>query len=151
MFLTFFVSAIVFTDQLTKLFVRKNLGLGESVPIIRNFLNITRVQNRGAAFGLIPDQHLLLFFVTVLVIIVIYFWVRRLTQTSVRIALGLILGGAIGNLLDRMFVGTVTDFLDFHIWPVFNVADSAIVVGAVILVWVSFFSQSKYLNSKALG
>jgi len=151
LFLTFFVSAIVFTDQLTKLFVRKNLGLGESVPIIRNFLNITRVQNRGAAFGLIPDQHLLLFFVTVLVIIVIYFWVRRLTQTSVRIALGLILGGAIGNLLDRMFVGTVTDFLDFHIWPVFNVADSAIVVGAVILVWVSFFSQSKYLNSKALG
>ncbi|MDO8886477.1 signal peptidase II [Candidatus Oleimmundimicrobium sp.] len=124
-------------DQLTKLYIRQNFSVGESAPVIDNIFHITYVQNNGAAFGLIPNQQTVLFFITffVILIIAVFSIISRPKEISMQLALGLILGGAVGNLLDRLLIGTITDFLDFRIWPVFNVADSAIVIGTIILLW----------------
>ena len=137
---------MVLIDQITKLYVRKSLNVGESIPVIDNMFYITHVRNRGAAFGLMPDQHLILFFMTLFIVIIIllFYFLRRPKEVSIQLALGLVLGGAVGNILDRLFVGAVVDFLDFRIWPVFNIADSAIVIGTIILLW----SIKTGINSK---
>jgi len=140
-----FIAGIVFfIDQLTKLFIRQNFQIGESIPVVNNFFHITRVQNRGAAFGLMPEQHLLLILVALFVVVflALYFWRKQPKGILMRISLGTILGGAVGNLTDRLFIGNVTDFLDFCIWPVFNIADSAIVVG-IVLILVSLFKKPR--------
>ncbi len=138
--------SMVLIDQITKLYVRKSLNVGESIPVIDNMFYITHVRNRGAAFGLMPDQHLILFFMTLFIVIIIllFYFLRRPKEVSIQLALGLVLGGAVGNILDRLFVGAVVDFLDFRIWPVFNIADSAIVIGTIILLW----SIKTGINSK---
>jgi signal peptidase II len=123
--------------MITKRLVEAGLAVGESLPIIKDVFHLTRVANPGAAFGLLPDGTLFLAAVTAVVVVVILWMGPRLAGDSrlLRLALGLELGGAVGNLVDRLRAGLVTDFLDFRVWPVFNVADSAIVVGALLLLW----------------
>jgi len=124
-------------DRLTKFLVTKNLILNQSVPVIKGIFNLTLVHNRGAAFGILKNQTLFLIFTSIFAIILIYFSLRGNKHNKLYIvSLSLILAGAISNLIDRLFFGYVIDFLDFRIWPVFNVADSSITIGAILVGWL---------------
>ncbi|MFH1031277.1 MAG: signal peptidase II [Chloroflexota bacterium] len=138
-FFPFFL--VVAADQLTKFWVRAH-PLGETIYQF-GFLRITRIQNTGAAFGLFPNYSFILTvvdFIAIALILVILLWSRFsfLNKRLSKLALGLILGGTIGNLLDRLRFGSVTDFIDVGFWPVFNIADSALTVGIIILAYSLF-------------
>ena len=126
--------AVFILDQLTKGAIRAMLLPGESVPK-DTWVRLTHVTNTGAAFGLFPNQSIFLLVTTVIGVaaILLYYLNPPVRSHVLTMALGLQLGGAMGNLLDRLRLGYVTDFLDFRVWPVFNLADSAIVVGVTIL------------------
>ena len=129
---------VVIADQLTKSWIRANLLPGESFPEIGN-LTITHIQNTGAAFGLFPNQTILLTIIAIAGLVVILFFFRYLPQSILSsVTLGLIIGGDLGNLTDRIRLGQVTDFIYVRLWndvywPAFNVADSAITVGVIAL------------------
>ena len=135
--LIFFVIAglMIVLDQLTKYLVRANLALGESVPE-EGPLRITYVTNTGAAFGILQGQTLFLVVTTFfgLAAILLYYLYPPMEHGVLRLALGLQLGGAVGNLADRVRLGRVTDFIDVGPWPAFNVADSSILVGVFIII-----------------
>jgi signal peptidase II len=125
-------------DRLTKVLAERRLAGRPPLDLIPGVLSLTYTTNSGGAFGLARSAPLVFAGATVVVAGVIVVASRRLTRLPVAIALGLILGGALGNLTDRVIHGSglsggVTDFVDLHVWPVFNLADSAIVVGAVVL------------------
>jgi signal peptidase II len=138
------------------------MRLHESIPVIQGFFNITYVRNPGAAFGFLADASPLfrsIFFVAVTVLAIIlvvhYIWKSRAEEPFLTFALALILAGAVGNLIDRVRLGEVIDFLDVYIgsyhWPAFNVADSAISVGAVILfIELTRRVSEKQADSKGL-
>ena len=124
-------------DQLTKFVVRQTLEWHYSWPY-HGFFRFTHVQNTGSAFGLFQGYNLPLLFVSLVGVVVLAYIYRSQEQPSLlmRISIALMLGGAVGNLLDRILQGHVTDFIDIGPWPVFNLADSAIVVGLCIMAWV---------------
>jgi signal peptidase II len=132
---------VVIVDQVTKRLAEDRLRGQRSVPLVDDVLRLTYVENRGAAFGLLQDQTTFFVFVGILVIGVIAASYRYLPRSGflLHLALGLQLGGAIGNLIDRIRQGYVVDFVDFgyrsNWWPVFNAADSAIVVGVALLAF----------------
>ena len=129
---------VFFLDQLTKFLVTKTLLLNQSQPIIKGILHFTLIHNRGAAFGILKNQINLFIFTSISAIILIYFNLKNTKNKELSLysaSLSLILAGALGNLIDRLFLGYVVDFLDFRIWPVFNIADSAITIGAIFLGW----------------
>jgi signal peptidase II len=140
---------VIIADQLTKVWIVGHFAIFESRVIIPGLFNLTYLTNKGAAFGLLNGNYGIwrqVFFVAVafIVFIGLIIALRRLRGQGriYSFALGLIAGGAIGNLLDRLRLGAVVDFLDFyyhgHHWPAFNVADSAITVGVALLVWQEF-------------
>ena len=145
-------------DQLSKTWVVKNLGFTDRIPVIDGFFYLTHVRNPGAAFSLFADAPEAIrapfFIVTTLIalgLIVSFF--RKLSPRDrlAALALGLILGGAVGNLIDRLIYGEVVDFLHLRLWsgyswPDFNVADSSIVVGVALLVLELFASESESLS-----
>jgi signal peptidase II len=135
MLLFLLAGIILILDQSSKFMICRAMTLNESIPVVRNVFHLTYIQNKGAAFGLFPCQTLFFIIVTLLVISLIIFFYKRMSGNRVLMswALGFILGGAVGNLIDRIRLQAVIDFLDFRIWPVFNLADSAITVGAIIL------------------
>ena len=129
-------------DQITKFVIRQNLALGESIPREGTF-RITHTSNTGSAFGLFTDQTLFLIlasFVGIAILLLVY---RNATFPSflLRLSLSMQLGGAVGNLVDRVRVGSVTDFIQLGFWPVFNVADASIVIGISILAWLFLFTR----------
>jgi signal peptidase II len=145
---------VLVLDQVTKWWIRQTVQLYESIPVIESIFHITHVRNAGGAFGLFRDAAQAFrvpFFliVSVVAIGVLIAFVRRVSaeQRLLLAALGAIVGGACGNFVDRVMAGAVTDFLDFQIrgyhWPAFNVADSGITVGMVILVAYSFFVEEE--------
>lgn len=127
-------------DQLTKALVRGSLSVGESVPA-EGFFRLTHVTNSGAIFGLFPNQVVVMTGASLVgIAVLLYFYhVNAGGDWRVRAALGLLLGGAVGNLLDRLLLGKVTDFLDVGAWPVFNLADSSIVTGVIMLAVAYLF------------
>jgi signal peptidase II len=146
--IVFFFTAllVIVADQVTKALVRSSLSIGESIPET-GWVRITHATNTGASFGLFQGQST--FFVIVSMIgvaaILAYslFFYRRfplLDRMWGRVGLGLVMGGAAGNLVDRLRFGRVTDFIDFSFWPAFNVADSATVVGVIILAATLLFT-----------
>lgn len=140
------VLAVIFLDQLTKFLAVNNLPLGGSLAVLPGVFHMTLVHNTGAAFGLLKGQVPLFIAFSVLAVILICSNLRcrgwsRFSFYS--IALALILAGAAGNLIDRWRLGYVIDFLDFRVWPVFNIADSAITIGAVLLGWVILKPKNK--------
>jgi signal peptidase II len=138
------VLAVLSLDQLTKFFISRNLSLNESIPLLKGVFHITLIYNRGAAFGILKNQLALFVATAIIAIILIYFNLRQAKEIRMQsVALSLILAGAIGNLIDRLFLGHVVDFLDFRIWPVFNFADSAITVGAILLGYSILRSSNK--------
>lgn len=135
------IITVVAVDQLTKLWVTSSLFLGESRPE-EGILRLTHVANEGVIFGISMPQPLALVFPILLVIAAIFLFFRYTVLESgfTTIGLGLVVGGSIGNLIDRFRLGHVTDFIDLRLWgdyhwPAFNVADSAIVVGTVMIVF----------------
>lgn len=129
--------AVLVLDRLTKLAVQAWLPLGHSRPVLGRLLAITHAQNTGAAFSLgvgLGNLFLALELVAVGVILYLY---RRVPpgELWMRLAMGMVLGGALGNAIDRVLSSAVTDFIDLGWWPVFNLADAGIVVGALILFW----------------
>ena len=137
------VTVVVFTDRFSKIYFSKTLALGESWPVIRNILHMTLVHNTGIAFGLFKNQGIVFIIIPIIAIVLLAFniyYYRSNKEDLSRmyiVAFSLILGGAIGNLIDRITFGYVIDFIDFRIWPVFNVADSAITIGAGIILLVT--------------
>jgi signal peptidase II len=141
---------IVVLDQLTKQWVSSSFSYGESLELLP-FLNLTLVHNMGAAFSFLSDaggwQRWFFAIVSLIVSVVLIFWLSRLParQYLLATALALVLGGAIGNLWDRVFLGYVVDFIDIfyqkHHWPAFNIADTSITVGAILLILESLFSS----------
>lgn len=145
LFLSILVAGVVL-DQISKFLVVRTIPLGEQIPVIEGFFNLVFIYNRGAAFGLFSNlspQFAWIFFIitTSLVLgVVAYLWWRLPgDQTLAAVGFSLIFAGAVGNLIDRIRLGQVIDFLDFHIgryhWPAFNVADSLVCVGAGFLLW----------------
>jgi signal peptidase II len=132
----FIVVFICFLDQLSKFCVERFVLQGSSIPVIKNIFHVTLVYNTGAAFGMFNRYPYLFIAVAVLAIVLIsYFLAQRSwrMRTLEKVALCFILGGTLGNLIDRLRCGCVIDFIDFRIWPVFNLADSFITIGAVML------------------
>jgi len=127
-------------DRITKILAINLLASGEPVNILPGIFNLTLVYNDGTAFGLFKGMNALFIAVAIAVIlfIITYIIKNRIKDRVYLFTLGLVIGGAIGNLFDRIAFGCVVDFLDFRIWPVFNLADSCITIGVVILAWKVF-------------
>lgn len=141
-----FLTALVL-DQIAKQVIRMTMYVGQSINVVGDFARLTYVENRGMAFGIQIGNGTLF---TVLSIIAsigigIYLYFQRNEDKGITISLSLILGGAIGNLIDRILFGRVVDFMDIGIsntrWPVFNVADSAVVIGMFILIITTYLSE----------
>lgn len=136
---------IFLADRLLKILVFSNLNIGDSIPLIPGVVHITPVENTGVAFGLLENLDPLVFiFITFVSIflVIIYFFVKKPSSFLAISALSIICGGALGNLFDRFFYGHVLDFIDLRIWPVFNIADAAISIGAVLL-FVYLFKRER--------
>jgi len=151
-FVTAIAGAILIADQLSKWYIRRTFDLFESIPVIDGFFRITYARNTGGAFSLLADAgdgfRVPFFLIASLIAIAALLLFLRQTHSEQRLllaALAGVLGGALGNLVDRVVAGRVTDFLDFswhgYHWPAFNVADSCITVGVVILVAHSLFAR----------
>ncbi len=136
---------VVLLDRITKWMTATRMDLHESISVLPGFFHLTHVRNTGAAFGLFADSAsewktilLSVFSLLALVVVSVMLWKNSRGMTVSSIGLSLILGGAMGNLWDRLLYGYVVDFFDFYVgsyhWPAFNIADSAIVVGAGLLV-----------------
>ena len=126
--------AVIGFDQLTKYLVRDRMDLGQSIPE-EGFFRLTHTTNTGGAFGLFNNQAFLLAVVAIIGIAILVLYLRYMPPGSklLKAGLGLDLGGAVGNLIDRIHFGEVTDFIDVGCWPVFNLADSSIVVGTILI------------------
>jgi len=145
---------VVLLDRWTKRLVAAHIAMYTHIQVIPGFFRITHTENTGAAFSLFADSPshwktamLITFSVLAMIVVSVLLWKQSRALTMTGIALSLILGGAVGNLWDRVASGRVVDFLLFYVksyqWPVFNLADSAIVVGASLLVLEIIFGQSK--------
>lgn len=124
-------------DRVSKIAVQTYIPLGESRRLANGLLYISHAQNTGAAFSLGASFGNVFLLFAIAATAVILYYNRHVPTREIwtRVALGMVMGGALGNAVDRVVAGSVTDFIDFRIWPVFNLADSAIVVGTAILLW----------------
>jgi signal peptidase II len=149
---------IVLLDQLTKAIIAEKLFVYGDHKVIDGFFNLVYVMNPGAAFGFLAGaseifRYFFFIGITSLAILLTVYYIIKSQQEklSVIISMTLIFGGAVGNLIDRIRVGAVVDFLDFYIgrlhWPAFNVADSAITIGAVLMIWVVVVNRGKAKSS----
>ncbi len=143
---------VVLLDQLTKYLANTGLVYGEALPVLP-FFNLTLTYNPGAAFSFLSDasgwQRWFFVVIALAASVLLIVWLRKLKpqQWLLALALALVLGGALGNLIDRLWLGAVIDFIQLYYrnfyWPAFNVADSAITAGAVLLIWDALFVKSQ--------
>lgn len=147
-------SLVVLLDRLSKLAVSQHISLNEGIDLVPGVFRLTHVQNQGAAFGLFSESPsewkvtmLILFSVAALAVLSTLLWKNGNAMNKTAVALSLVFGGALGNLWDRVANGRVIDFFDFylgsHHWPAFNVADSAIVIGALLLLGEIFLAPQE--------
>lgn len=132
------IAGLVFlVDRLTKIWIVNHFFLGESWAIVPNVFHFTYILNRGAAFGLFINRQSFFLCVAVAVVLFIIIFLRRIRQTSrlMQAGIGLLVGGALGNAYDRWTIQAVIDFIDFRIWPIFNVADIAICIGVALIIY----------------
>src|SRR5690625_1291138 len=141
--------SIIILDQWTKWIVVTKMDVYEQIPIIENFFSITSHRNKGAAWGILQGQMTFFYIITVVVIIGIVFYMQKYARENnfLAVALSLLLGGAIGNFIDRLFRKEVVDFLDFIIFtydfPIFNVADSALTIGVIFVLIITLLEERK--------
>jgi len=149
------VAALVFVlDRLTKEWVAENIPLGTARPIVSDYVRIVHAQNTGAAFGLLPERTTLLSVLSVVAVLAIVYYYRQIASSSslVSATLGMQLGGAFGNLLDRVTQGYVVDFVDVGVGDIrfwaFNVADSSIVVGIILVTAALWYEDHRSATPK---
>ncbi|MBW2981280.1 signal peptidase II [Candidatus Woesearchaeota archaeon] len=132
----FFTALIILiADQLFKFLVLKTIPFQFSIQVIPNIFYLTYIRNYGAAFGLFQNaSNLLLWFSVIVVGVILYIFNKIPKENFPQIMIGLVLGGTLGNLIDRIRFGYVIDFIDFRIWPAFNAADTAITIGVIGLI-----------------
>ncbi|WP_243646728.1 signal peptidase II [Melghiribacillus thermohalophilus] len=141
--------AMIALDQWTKWLIVRHMEIGDQIMLIENFLYITSHRNQGAAWGILQGQMWFFYIVTVIVLVFVIYFLQKYgkEQPLLGVSLGLILGGAIGNFIDRLFRKEVVDFIDVYIfsynYPIFNVADSALVVGVILIVILTFLDEQK--------
>ena len=157
------ILSVVVIDQVTKFVVKKLMNLRESIDIMGDFFQFTYIENPGMAFGLQMENKILFTLLSIGASIVVFIYLYRMRNEKVMLVLALsfIMGGAIGNLIDRLIYGRVVDFLDFEFfdikipdfnflfidfpgfeltrWPIFNIADSSVTIGMIIITWMIFF------------
>jgi len=146
--LVFGIALVLICDRILKFIVPLYLEPGQSAPLVGKAILLTYVQNTGTAFGLFRE-HTFIFVIISLVVIAILLWFALVRPHLLGIspsgdgavAVGFIIGGAIGNLTDRLIFGHVIDFVDFQVWPVFNAADAGIVLGAIVMGWRLIFRK----------
>jgi len=147
-----FILILLTADQLTKVIVAQKIPFLNSKSVIPGFFNLTHIRNRGAIFGFFSQSGSQLIYVMLtlaslvaLVFVVFYFFKTPTSERLMIISLSLILAGALGNLIDRIFRGYVVDFLDFYVkkwhWPSFNIADASITIGAIFIIFIFFFRR----------
>ena len=143
---------IFLLDQFSKFLVRDQLLFWESFPA-EGFFRFTHTFNTGSAFGIFRDQNTPLIWVSILGIgiLMMIYRSQRKPSSLLRLSLGLQIGGALGNLIDRVRLGHVTDFMDVGAWPVFNLADAAIITGLVILAWIFLVADPSNRDDSTLG
>ena len=136
--------AVFVLDQGLKAVVQGAMSPGESIPVIPGFLSITYIRNAGGAFGILGGSQVLLLIGSVVAVgVVLWMLIAGQRSRLATLACGLILGGAAGNLLDRLTTGEVTDYVHFSFWYVFNAADAAITIGVATLLLSTFRMQEK--------
>lgn len=152
----YIIALIVFiADQITKQLIKMNMEIGDAHPVWGNFFAITSHRNEGAAFGILQGQRVFFLIITIIFVIGIFYFLRKMIALGNKLlplALSLMLGGAVGNFLDRAIHGKVVDFLQFnfqfsvfgldvdYIFPIFNVADSGVVVGTILVLFDTLLS-----------
>jgi len=140
---------VIAVDQFTKWLVVHKMEIYEQIPIINDFFYLTSHRNPGAAWGILQNQMIFFYIVTVIVLAGVIYYLHTYARRNRKLSIGLslILGGAIGNFIDRLFHKEVVDFLDFIIfkydYPIFNIADSALVIGVILVIIVTFLDEKK--------
>ncbi|MGG3845714.1 signal peptidase II [Aeribacillus composti] len=141
---------VIALDQWTKWLIVKNMEIGESIEIINGFLYITSHRNKGAAWGILQNQMLFFYVITIIVVLAIIYYMQKYAKQNAMlgVALSLMLGGAIGNFIDRLFRKEVVDFIHTYIFgynfPIFNIADSSLTIGVILLfIYFLFFEEKK--------
>ena len=134
-------AGVIALDQISKAVVMRSMVPGESIPLLPNIFHLTYVLNPGAAFGILSNQRMFLLITgAALILVAAYFYpLLKKSDACLRFGATAILSGAVANLIDRIQTGCVVDFFDFRIWPVFNVADIAIVLGVGFLIYAILF------------
>lgn len=145
----FVTLAILILDQVTKAYIAKTMAVGDSYTVIPNFLNITSHRNTGAAWGILSGKMGFFFLVTVVVLaLLVFFYIKEAKGNYwMQIAISLLFAGALGNFIDRLLHGEVVDFVDTNIFgydfPIFNVADSSLTVGVILVLIILLFDNKK--------
>lgn len=147
-----FILVLVIADHLTKAIVSQKIALLTNIRVVPGFFNLTHIRNRGAIFGFFSRSGNQLIYIVLtlaslaaLGLVIYYFFKIPTSERFMKISLSLILAGALGNLIDRIFRGYVVDFLDFYVknwhWPSFNIADASITIGGFILIFIFLFKR----------
>lgn len=142
---TWIIATVVFlADFFVKTYLHSKFPF-QSIPVIKNILHITIVFNSGAAFGILQKNTVFLIYAGIGFILLFFILIRKESKKSrvFLIACGLIAGGAFSNLWDRLYLGYVVDYIDFRIWPVFNISDACITIGAGLLFWESYYGHKR--------
>ncbi|MCQ2008886.1 MAG: signal peptidase II [Sporolactobacillus sp.] len=140
---------VLLIDQLSKWLVVHNMAIGQSTPIVPGFFYLTSIRNNGAAWSILEGQFVFFFIITIVVLAVVVYYMQKLgrKQPILGTSLGLIIGGTLGNFIDRLFRGEVVDFIHVYIvrynFPVFNLADSSLFIGVVLLIIYLFLDGKK--------
>jgi signal peptidase II len=151
-------AAIIVLDQAVKYLISISIGYGEIIPVIGDFFQITYYHNYGAAWGILQNGRYFFIPLTLIIVAAIFYIIRKSESKFLKLSLAILAGGAVGNLIDRIIRGGVTDFLDFHFgsyhFPTFNVADMAVVCGTILLAIYLLFiykEPEKKIKDKALA
>ena len=144
---------IVLLDQGSKLFIQSTMDLNNSIAVIDGIFSITYIHNTGAAFSVLEGKTFFLILVQILVILAIFvymIWKGSSLHWTFKTSMALIVGGGLGNLIDRVNNGYVVDFLHFHFWPIFNIADISVCCGCGLLILYVFFIEGKLKDGKQI-
>jgi len=145
------IAVIIFLDQVVKFAVRELMYIGESIPVLEDIFHLTYVQNRGAAFSLFSDSGFMLIIIPLIALSLAAWYMEKHKNEhwTLNLSLCLIISGGLGNLIDRVVFGFVTDIFDFRVFPVFNVADIGVCVGAgfLILYTLVFYGRTNNTDS----
>ncbi len=135
---------VLIFDRLTKYIIANTLDNGTSIPVIQAVFHVTYTTNTGAAFGILPGSTIVFLVANLIVLTLIYtHWKELMHAPLLAISTGMIAAGGISNLLDRLIYGAVIDFIDFRMWPVFNIADSALTIGTLLFIITLFKKNTR--------